>query len=90
MLQLHRLCYNSAVAFFNTRVKATEDDWSKLVRMKQYLHQSRIDAFTLKSNDSIALHWHVDAPFVVHPDFKSHTGGIITMGSGAIVSFNRK
>jgi len=33
-----------AVAFFTTRVKAsTEEDWSKHVRMMQYLHQSRND-----------------------------------------------
>ena len=26
------------------------------------------------------LCWHVDAAFAVHPDFNSHTGGILTMG----------
>jgi len=32
----------------------------------------------------------VDAAFYVHPDFKSHTGGIHTMGCRAIVSYSRK
>jgi len=32
----------------------------------------------------------VYAAFAVHPDFKSHTGGILTMGCGAIVSYSRK
>jgi hypothetical protein len=34
--------------------------------------------------------WHVDASFAVHPDFKSHTGAVMTMGSGAVQSFSRK
>ena len=79
-----------AVAFFTTIVKAsTEEDWSKLVWMMQY-DQSRNDVLTLKADDSKKLHWHVDAAFAVHPDFKSHTGGILTMGCGAIVSYSRK
>jgi len=43
-----------AVSFFTTRVKAsTEEDWSKHVRMMQYLRQSRNDVLTLKADDSI-------------------------------------
>ena len=33
---------------------------------------------------------YVDAAFAVHPDFKSHTGAIMTMGKGAIYSMSRK
>ena len=36
------------------------------------------------------LRWHVNAAFAIHPDFKNHTGGILTMGHGAIVSYSRK
>ena len=32
----------------------------------------------------------MDAAFAVLPDFKSHNGGILTMGHGAIVSYSRK
>ena len=28
--------------------------------------------------------WYADANFSVHADMKSHTGGVLTMGEGAI------
>ncbi|CAJ1953765.1 unnamed protein product [Cylindrotheca closterium] len=36
------------------------------------------------------LEWYVDASFAVHPDFKSHTGGVMTMGGGAIQAMSKK
>jgi len=32
----------------------------------------------------------VDAAFAVHKEIKRHTGAVITMGSGAIISFSTK
>ena len=32
----------------------------------------------------------MDAAFAVHPDFKSHTGVVMTMGNGAIQAISRK
>jgi hypothetical protein len=34
--------------------------------------------------------WYVDASFAVHPDFKSHTGAVMTLGNGAMQSIARK
>jgi hypothetical protein len=34
--------------------------------------------------------WHIDAAFAVHPDFRSHTGGVMTYGRGAVQSISRK
>ncbi|CAJ1952107.1 unnamed protein product [Cylindrotheca closterium] len=34
--------------------------------------------------------WFVDASFAVHPDFKSHTGGVMTMGGGAMQAMSKK
>ena len=34
--------------------------------------------------------WYGDTNFAVHPDFKSHTRAIMTMGNGAIQSVSRK
>ena len=28
------------------------------------------------------IKWYVDAAFVVHKDMRSHTGGLVTMGTG--------
>ena len=36
------------------------------------------------------MNWYVDAAFGVHPDLKSHTGALVTMGRGAISSASRK
>ena len=43
------------------------------------------------STDSLnVIKWHVDASFAVHPDFKSHTGAVMTFGEGAVQSMSRK
>jgi hypothetical protein len=34
--------------------------------------------------------WYVDALFVVHPDFKSHTSAVMKLGKGAMQSIARK
>ena len=36
------------------------------------------------------MKWFIDASFAVHPDFKSHTGSIMTMGEGAMQVMSRK
>jgi hypothetical protein len=80
-----------AIAFCTTRVRApTREDWKKLVRMMRYLKQTRNDKLTLRADGSGVLHWHVDASFAVHPDFRSHTGANFTMGKGTISHVSRK
>ena len=39
---------------------------------------------TLEADEVNIIKWWVDAPFAVHPDIKSHTGGVMTLGKGAI------
>ena len=36
------------------------------------------------------IKWYIDASCAVHPDFKSHTGGVTTYGRGAMSSLSRK
>lgn len=48
------------------------------------------DKLTLRADGTHTLKWYVDAAFAVHPDFRSHTGGVLTMGDGAITSISRK
>ena len=48
--------------------------------MLKYLNGSKKDYLTC----------YVDASFAVHPDFKSHTGGIMMMGDGAIQAVSKK
>jgi hypothetical protein len=80
-----------AIAFLCTRVKKpTEEDWQKLMRLLKYLNGSRDDKLHLRADSVNVIKWYVDASFAVHPDFKSHTGAMMTMGNGAIQSMSRK
>ena len=79
------------IAYLTTRVRNPNmDDWMKLTKMMKFLKQTSEDKLTLKADGSRNLKWHIDAAFAIHPDFKSHTGAIMTMGSGAITSISRK
>ena len=80
-----------AIAYLTTQVRApNQADWDKLVRIMKFLKQTAKDRLTLRANGSGELRWYVDASFAVHPDHRSHTGAVMTMGNGAITSISRK
>jgi hypothetical protein len=82
---------HTAIAALCTRTKApNSDDWSKLMRMMRYLNGTRHDKMILSVDDLHIIKWHVDAAFAVHPDFKSHTGGAMTMGRGCPITASKK
>jgi hypothetical protein len=56
----------------------------------RYLNGTREDVLCLSVDDLHVIKWHVDASFAVHPDFRSHTGGVMTYGRGAIQTISRK
>jgi hypothetical protein len=60
------------------------------VRLMKYLQQTVQDCLTLRADGSGDLKWYVDAAFAVHPDFRSHTGAVMTMGKGATTSLCNK
>ena len=62
----------------------------KLVWMMKFLKQTVEDQLTLKSDGTRTLKWHVNTAFAVHPDFKSHTSGVLMMGKGTIASTSQK
>jgi len=73
------------VAVLCTRVQnSTESDWQRLIRLMKYLNSTRKKVLTLSADNLKVVKWYVDASFGVHPDFKSHTGGVMTMGQGAM------
>merc|ERR1712151_922010 len=79
------------VAVLATRVREpSESDWNEMVRLLKYLNGTRNKCLTLRVDNLNILKWYVDVSFGVHPDFKSHTGGVLTMGHGAIISMSRK
>ena len=79
------------IAVLCTRVrKPNGDDWNKLIRLLSYLNGTRKDVLILSADHPLVIKWFVDAAFAVHPDFRSHTGGIMTLGGGAVQSISRK
>jgi hypothetical protein len=60
------------------------DDYKKLRRMIQYLRATRQLFLTLEADNLQVVKWWVDASFAVHPDMKSHTGGAMSLGKGAV------
>ena len=61
-----------------------------MVRTLGFLKETRDDILTLEADDTQILAWYVDAVFAVHPDMKSHTGMVFTLGKGAIISSSTK
>ena len=81
----------TAIAVLCTRVKApNQSDWTKLKRLLKFLNGTRDDVLTLSTDSLRVIKWYVDAAFAVHPDFKSHTGGSMTFGQGAVINISRK
>lgn len=75
------------VAFLCTRVRASDEhDWKKLRCMLQYLRGIRELTLTLESDDSHTVKWWVDAAFSMAKDMRSQSGGVMTLGKGALYS----
>ena len=81
----------TATIAMTTRVqKPKEDDWGRLVRMMRYLNGTKNDKLILSADDVHVIKWYVDASFAVHPDFRSHTGSVMTYGKGVPISQSHK
>jgi hypothetical protein len=79
------------IAFLTTQVRSpNEDDWDKLCKMMHYLKHTQEDVLTLKADGTCFIKWHIDTAFAVRNDFKSHTGGVMTMDQGAIQTISTK
>ena len=79
------------VCFLSTRTaEPDESDWNKLIKMMGFLKGTITDVLTLEADDIQTMIWYIDAAFAVHPDMKSHTGMIFTLGKGAIISSSTK
>jgi len=61
-----------------------------MVRLLKYLNGTRQKCLTSRVNKLNILKWYVDVSFTVYPEFKSHTGGALTMGHGALISMSIK
>ena len=73
------------VAYLCTRVsKSTTDDWTKLRRVLQFAKQTVKDKRIIGAKSLTELYTWVDAAYATHPDMRSHTGGMMSLGHGAV------
>jgi hypothetical protein len=80
-----------AIAFLCTRVScSTAEDWSKLKRVLEYLNGTLDEFLTIGADDLGNMLTWVDASYAVHRDMKSHTGGVVSFGRGAVMSKSSK
>jgi len=81
----------TSISMLTTRVRSPSvDDWNKLVRYMQYVKRTQDDVLTLSADNLHVIKWYVDASFAVHPDFRSHTGAVMTYGEGAVQTLSNK
>ena len=77
----------TAVSFLTTRVTSPDqDDLRKLGRCVRYLRRTKHYPLTLQADSMLSIKWWVDASYGVHPDLRSHTGGTMSLGKGAVYS----
>jgi hypothetical protein len=75
----------TAVSFLTTRVnEATVQDRDKLNRVLRYLNATSEMGMVLEGAKDLCVLAYIDASFAVHHDFKSRTGGVLSIGKGAI------
>ncbi|GAX20129.1 hypothetical protein FisN_17Lu131 [Fistulifera solaris] len=79
------------VSFLCTRVtKSTKQDQNKLKRVLEYVKGTLELTYTMGADSLNKMRSWVDAAFAVHPDMKSHTGGITSFGRGGLVCKSTK
>ena len=80
-----------SVAFLCTRVsKSTEQDRGMLRRVLEYVKGTLDLTHTLGADNLCKLRTWVDASYAVHPDMRSHTGGIMSFGLGGLIAKSTK
>jgi hypothetical protein len=81
----------TAIAFLCTRVQhPTRHDYIKLARVIKYLRDTQQLVLCLSADNLNIIKWWVDASYGVHHDMRSHTGGTMSMGTGAAYSTSRR
>jgi hypothetical protein len=79
------------IIFLCTRVsKCTVQDQVKLKRVLEYIQGTLELTYTLGADDLSVFRSWIDASFAVHPDMRSHTGGITSFGTGGIICKSSK
>ena len=67
-----------------------EDDLVNLVRVLRYIRGVLHMPLIISADSLSVIKWLVDASFAAHPDYRGHTGVMMSMGSGLIMELSRK
>jgi hypothetical protein len=80
-----------AISVLCMRVRdLNQAEWEKLMRLMKYLNGTKEENLTLSADILRVVKWYLDASFAVHPDFKSHTSAMMTLGKVEVQSIARK
>ena len=80
-----------AIIFLTTRVNcSTMQDKGKLDRVLRYLNKFPRLGIGLSVSKPLSVVGYIDASFGVHSDYKSHTGAVVSLGSGPITCDSSK
>ena len=79
------------IAYLATRNQSsTNHDWWKLRRVLLFLMDTVDDERVIGADDLGVLHTWIDSSYATHPDMKSHTGGVMSFGTGVIHARSNK
>ena len=62
----------------------------KLARLMRYIRRTIHLPLCIGWDEKGTLLWNIDASFAVHHDCKSHTGAVLSLGKGALMSLSMK
>jgi hypothetical protein len=68
----------------------TKHEYKKLSRVIKYLRHTKDLVLRLSAENLYIIKCWTDASYGVHHDMRSHTGGVMLMGTGAAYSTSRK
>ena len=81
----------SDVAFLTTRMKALDkDDWGKLKQVTKHLKGTKQAKITLRADSLSIIKWWMDVAFVSHHNCRGQSGGMISLGAGAVIIKSQK
>lgn len=75
------------ISFLTTWVRQLdEDELGKSKRALKYLNGTKSLKLSLHADLVSQLHWHINGSHQMHHDCRGHTGAMLTMGKGAMMS----
>ena len=76
----------TTLSYLSTRITCpSEDDYGKLRRLLEYLSGTIDMGLTLGADNLGSLYTWVDASYATHGDMRSHTGGVVSFGTGGLL-----